>query len=145
MNQPDLMDWPVLDDALEYLDRHRDAPEGRRKRGLKLLVEMIDVETAEFQAAGHDDEAARKLAVMVVRSLARYFGGRMAYLPVGQALEDALRDKYIWDTHHRSPWRDTVQRLARQFGLTETRIYQIIEEQRSLYVARVQHSLPLDN
>jgi Mor family transcriptional regulator len=130
----------VPDDALDVLAEYRSKDDGEGKRGLKLLVEMIDVVADDIRreiGEEHSDE----YAVMAVSSIARYFGGRMAYLPAGKALNDALRNREMWKDHNRKPTRDTVLALAKRYQLTEARVYQILEEQRSLYIARVQHGL----
>ncbi|MCK9468183.1 MAG: hypothetical protein M0Q49_02095 [Porticoccaceae bacterium] len=132
-------DAPVPEDALAYLAERRD-DDGQGKRGLKELVELIDV-VADALAREQGEAHSEAYAVTAVRAIARCRGGRMAYLPTGKALDDALRNRAIWEAHNQRPTRDTVLELAQQFCLTETRVYQILDEQRRLYIARVQPRL----
>jgi len=134
-------DAPVPDDALDVLAEYRGQDEDKRKRGLKMMLEMVDVVADEIRRETGDAEHSEAYALMAVRTIANYFGGRMAYLPAGKTLRDALRNREIWKAHNRKPTRDTVLQLATEYGLTEARVYQILEEQRALYVARVQHDM----
>jgi len=134
-------DAHVPDDALEVLAEYRGQEEDTRKRGLKMLLEMVDVVADTIRRETGDAEHSEAYALMAVRSIADLFGGRMAYLPAGKTLRDALRNREIWKAHNRKPTRDTVLQLAKEYRLTEARVYQILDEQRALYVARVQHNL----
>lgn len=123
---------PMPDD---WMDKLSDSD--IKRRWPRNLVEMLDVITAAHERAGHSKDSARKLATASVRALSEYIGGGMYYMPKGEALENALRDAAIWDAHT----GDNVQALARQYRLTEQRIYQILAEQRGLHKKRVQPGL----
>ncbi len=105
----------------------------------QALVDMLDVIAASLARELGDQEQARRLAALAIRELAHYFGGRMTYLPRGDRLERALRDKAIWDAHDGR--RTSVLELAARYRLTEQQIYAILREQRALHVRRVQPGL----
>lgn len=130
----ELFDDKLPDDALDHLDD----PE-IRARWPQALVDMLDVMANALARQIDDQDQARKLATVALRALARYHGGRMFYLPKGDSLERALRDKAIWEAHDGR--RATVQELAARHGLTEQQIYSILREQRALHRRRIQPTL----
>lgn len=102
---------------------------------------MLDVMSQALRAELPEAQA-QQYATRALAALARYHGGRMYYLPKGEALERALRDRDIYQRYtHR---RESILELVEAYGLTEQHIYRIIAEQRALHVRRVQHALPLD-
>lgn len=103
----------------------------------KLLVDMLDVASAGLVDAGASEARARETAVIVLRSLARYHGGRSAYLPTGDALEEALKHYRIW----RESGKLSVRELSEKYGVSEVHIYRIIKRQTRLARARVQPDL----
>lgn len=103
----------------------------------KLLVDMLDVASAGLVDAGADDARAREIAIIVMRSLARYHGGRSAYLPTGDALDEALKHYRIW----KESGKVSVRELSEKYGVTEVHIYRIIKRQTRLARARVQRDL----
>jgi len=100
----------------------------------KLLVDMLDVARAALMDAGAREGRARDIAIIVLRALARYHGGRSAYLPTGDTLEDALKHYRIW---HESG-KTSVRELSEKYGLSEVHIYRIVARQRNLVRARAQ-------
>ncbi|MCE8027524.1 transcriptional regulator [Halomonas daqingensis] len=122
--------FEVPDDALErMLDPEivRKWPQG--------LSDMLTVIQAAHRRAGDDEETARLRAFRAVRALAHFAGGRSIYVPKGDQLDRALRDREIWERHGGS---NNVAELARQYHLTEVQIYSILAEQRKLARARLQ-------
>ncbi|MDW7746564.1 Mor transcription activator family protein [Halomonas sp.] len=101
------------------------------------LSDMVTVITAALRRAGDDETTARERAFRAVRALAQYAGGRSLYVPKGEALDRALRDRDIWERFDGA----NVTALARQHDLTEVQIYAILAEQRKLARARVQPQL----
>jgi Mor family transcriptional regulator len=138
MSQGDLLsDAPLPDDALARLD---DADV--RQAWPRNLVAMVDVVMARLRRAGVDEATARSHAAMTMHALSEYHGGRQFYLPKGDTLEIALRNKRIWDefTGH------NVEHLSERYGLTFVQVYNILREQRALHRKRVQPDLfPSDN
>lgn len=103
----------------------------------KLLVDMLDVSRAALMDAGAKEERAREISIIVLRALARYHGGRSAYLPTGDALEEALTHHRIWQASGKL----SVRELSEKFDVSEVHIYRIIARQRSLARSRVQPDL----
>ena len=102
----------------------------------KALAELCDVMACELIRLGiqDPDSKSRKLAVV----LAHYMGGRAYYLPTGEHLLAALRDREIFEK-----WLANVQidALAREYGLSHPQIYMVIAEQRKLHRKRHQPDL----
>lgn len=102
----------------------------------KALAELCDVMACELTRLGiqEPDSKSRKLAVV----LAHYMGGRAYYLPTGEHLLAALRDREIFEK-----WLANVQidALAREYGLSHPQVYMVIAEQRKLHRKRHQPDL----
>lgn len=107
-------------------------PEGPEHIWPKLLVDMLDVARAALLDAGAKDELAREIAIIVLRALARYHGGRSAYLPTGDTLDDALKHYRIF----KESGKTSVRELSEKYGMTEVHIYRIIARQRKLVRSR---------
>lgn len=133
---PDLFEnEPLPDDVLDHVDD----PEVR-DRWPRKLVEVYDVVVAVLRR-DVDDAQAAQMATRVIDALAHHHGGRQWYMPTGEKLRLALRDKQIWDRFDGSP--ETIARLCREYRLTQQMIYKILREQRALHRKRVQPELPL--
>lgn len=115
---------------------HLDDPEIRHKWP-QALAGFLDVATDGLIRSGREKADATNAAIIAVRSLARYQGGRMFYLPKGDALEKALRDYQIWN-EFRGRNQDE---LATKYRLTVVQIYSILREQRALHRKKVQPGL----
>jgi Mor family transcriptional regulator len=103
----------------------------------KTLVELVEVFAAHYRERGVEEADAKTEARLVVLTLAKYFGGRMWYVPRGDALTRALRDMEIW---HRFDGRN-AQALAAEFRLSFVEIYRTIAEQRALHRDKTQPKL----
>lgn len=94
----------------------------------ELLDELVDVCTAVLEERGvrrgNDAEAEAQALVLAI---AQYVGGTRIYIPTGERVRIAIRDLTIWRTYDGT----NVRLLARQYGLTETRVYQILVDQRA--------------
>lgn len=101
------------------------------------LVDMLDVVADAHVRKGMDPAAARDYAFTAMQALAEYHGGRMWYLPFGEGIALAIRNKRIWHAFK----GDNVHALAREFDLSEMAIYNILREQRALHRRRVQPEL----
>ncbi|MBZ9574396.1 Mor transcription activator family protein [Modicisalibacter sp. MOD 31.J] len=126
------MGFEIPDDALERLQD----PE-ILKKWPQGLSDMLSVIESAHRRAGDDDETARIRAFRAVRALAGFAGGRSFYVPKGEALERALRDREIWESFDGG----NVSTLATRYHLTEAQIYSILAEQRKLARDRVQPGL----
>lgn len=126
------MGFDIPDNALEQLHD----PEITRKWP-QALADMLMVIESAYRRGGDSDETARVRAFVAVRALAIYHGGRIFYLPKGQQIDRALRDREIWERHN----GHNVAELAREYELNEVHIYRILAEQRKLARSRNQPDL----
>lgn len=126
------MGFDIPDDALERMGD----PEILRKWP-QGLSDMLTVINTAHRRAGDDETTARERAFRAVRALAQFAGGRSLYVPKGEALDRALRDRAIWDAFDGA----NITELAAKHGLAEPHIYAILSEQRKLARARVQSDL----
>ncbi len=124
------------DDLPDDLLEHIDDPE-ILKKWPQGLADMLTVIEAALVRDGQPTETARQQAFLAVRALASYAGGRSLYVPKGEQLDIALRDRQIWEQHN----GHNVDALARRYHLTEVQIYSILARQRKLARRRVQPDL----
>lgn len=132
MSDQDLFGDEIPADALE----HMLSPEVRAKWPA-ALANLVDVIEAAHRRAGEDQDSARARAFITVRAMSKYAGGRQLYMPKGDVLERALRDREIWE-------RDTgknIEELADAYGLTVVQVYRILAEQRAYHRQRMQPAL----
>lgn len=133
MSSSDLFpDAATPDDFLEKVAI--DAPEGAWP---SLLAEMVAVLEGTFRRSGLGEEDALQLAQRAAIETGRHFGGRPFYLPKGDRLVEAVRDRMIWRRHNGS----NKFELAREYGLTPRRVEQILAEQRAIHVRKIQPGL----
>ncbi|MNV53510.1 Mor transcription activator family protein [compost metagenome] len=64
-------------------------------------------------------------------------GGRAYYIPTGEHLKAALRDRAIWDEFNGR----NIDQLARKHGLSVPQTYAVVAEQRELTRRRNQFDL----
>ena len=127
MSQHDL-DLPDVDIDPEAAAAQAEALADATERGrwpLRLL-ELTDVAEAAIQR--HPGAAPRELAERLVLEIANYLGGRPVYLPRGDALKRALRDRRIW----RDSGKVSPDDLATREGLCLQQVYKIVGEMRAL-------------
>ena len=129
MNQDLFGPLPLPDlDTIQVEDAHAKWP--------RSLAEMVDVATLALKAEG---ERAPELARRVLSAIAHYHGGRMFYLPTGDAIERAIRDTRLWQEYHGRP--EDIARFVSETGLTEQAVYRILAEQRKLHREKTQGKL----
>lgn len=102
-----------------------------------LLVEVIDVMQAELLRQQVEEENAKLTACKLAGVLAHYFGGKSFYLPAGDKIKEALRDVQIY----RDFDGKNVPDLVKKYRLSESTIYAILRQQRSLQRKRHQMDL----
>lgn len=124
--------FAVPEDALERLED----PE-LLKKWPQGLTDMVMVIEAAIVRRGASREQARRVAFVAVRALSQFAGGRSIYIPKGEALDRALRDRELWERFDGS----NVSELATWAHLTEVQVYAILAEQRKLARRRVQPEL----
>ncbi|WP_110678832.1 Mor transcription activator family protein [Salinicola sp. RZ23] len=103
------------------------------------LVDLIHTLERTFRDAGAEPHQARHWAFTTVRALATHHGGHSFYLPRGQRLETALRDREMFETFDGT--RASITALAAHHRLSEMHVYAIIAQQRRLARARRQPAL----
>jgi len=135
--QHDLLpDAPIPDDALEHLN---DVAPEVLKKWPKDLVAIIDMLIAKFERMGIAQDEAQRLTFGVVHELALYCGGRYFYLPKGDVLERAIRDRNLYrDWHDRAIMPNE---LATKYRVAVQHVYRIIKEQRAYHIKKVQPNL----
>ncbi|MFC5525238.1 Mor transcription activator family protein [Rhodanobacter ginsengisoli] len=111
--------------------------ESPSERWPSTLAELVDVLRATFQRRGRDEAAAIAEAQQAVLAIGTYLGGRQIYLPSGESLQTALRDRRIYLEYKGV----NKGELARRYDVSERRIEQIAAEQRAIHIRRIQPDL----
>lgn len=92
----------------------------------KALSELMDVLACELVRGGMVPEQAKAQARKLALVQAHYMGGRAYYIPTGEHLKAALRDRAIWDEFNGR----NIDQLARKHGLSVPQTYAVVAEQR---------------
>ncbi|MBL0456853.1 transcriptional regulator [Aeromonas enteropelogenes] len=103
----------------------------------KALAELVDVLACELVRGGMEPELAKAQARKLALVQAHYMGGRAYYIPTGEHLKAALRDRAIWDEFNGR----NIDQLARKHSLSVPQTYAVVAEQRQLTLRRVQREL----
>jgi Mor family transcriptional regulator len=103
----------------------------------KALSELVDVLACELVRGGMEQELAKAQARKLALVQAHYMGGRAYYIPTGDHLKAALRDRAIWDEFNGR----NIDALARKHGLSVPQTYAVVAEQRQLMKCRMQYAL----
>ncbi|HHQ4779520.1 Mor transcription activator family protein [Aeromonas veronii] len=103
----------------------------------KALSELVDVLACELVRGGMVQEQAKAQARKLALVQAHYMGGRAYYIPTGEHLKAALRDRAIWDEFNGR----NIDQLARKHGLSVPQTYAVVAEQRSLALKQRQGRL----
>lgn len=103
----------------------------------KALAELVDVLACELARGGMTSELALAQARKLALVQAHYMGGRAYYIPTGDHLKAALRDRAIWDEFNGR----NIDQLARKHGLSVPQTYAVVAEQRQLTRLRYQLDL----
>ncbi|HDX8426980.1 Mor transcription activator family protein [Aeromonas veronii] len=103
----------------------------------KALSELVDVLACELVRGGMAQEHAKAQARKLALVQAHYMGGRAYYIPTGEHLKAALRDRAIWDEFNGR----NIDALARKHGLSVPQTYAVVAEQRQLMKCRMQYAL----
>ncbi|NJI10824.1 Mor transcription activator family protein [Aeromonas veronii] len=100
----------------------------------KALSELVDVLACELVRGGMEPELAKAQARKLALVQAHYMGGRAYYIPTGDHLKAALRDRAIWDEFNGR----NIDQLARKHSLSVPQTYAVVAEQRKLTRRKVQ-------
>jgi len=137
--------FKLFDDDHEILGLSLDALDGmtdvlkQRKNWPQLLSDFVDLFFAELVRQGMSDDKAIISATKLVYVLGNYFGGRVCYIPSGEKLKQAIRDKKIFMSYLRS--NGNITSIAKKYSLTDSHIYSIIREQSALHRKKHQPDL----
>lgn len=100
----------------------------------KALSELVDVLACELVRGGMAQEQAKAQARKLALVQAHYMGGRAYYIPTGDHLKAALRDRAIWDEFNGR----NIDQLARKYGLSVPQTYAVVAEQRLINKSKSQ-------
>ncbi|MFB3947636.1 Mor transcription activator family protein [Aeromonas veronii bv. sobria] len=103
----------------------------------KALSELVDVLACELIRGGIEPDLAKAQARKLALVQAHYMGGRAYYIPTGDHLKAALRDRAIWDEFNGR----NIDQLARKHGLSVPQTYAVVAAQRELTKRRHQIDL----
>lgn len=106
----------------------------------KALAELVDVLACELVRGGMESDLAKAQARKLALVQAHYMGGRAYYIPTGDHLKAALRDRAIWDEFNGR----NIDQLARKHGLSVPQTYAVVAHQRRLAYAARQCLLTLE-
>lgn len=84
-----------------------------------------------------DHQPAAEAALSIAEAARKQLGGGHQYIPKGRDFDLSRRDRRIYGKFK----GDNYTQLAREFGLTEMRIRQIVERCRAADIARRQGTL----
>jgi len=138
VNQTELPGFSPVDGAA-LLDGADDLASIPESKWAPLLADLLRVLEALYQRRGMDAAAAWDMASSSTIAIADFLGGRVAYIPRGDRLRNAIRDAGIWRAYDGKP--ATIERLADLHGLSTITIYSICKVQRALSLAHRQRAL----
>jgi len=106
---------------------------------LELLQDLQEQAAAVARRRGMDAGDADDLGKALAEHLRKHWGGMPLYIPKGLTLDCRQRDARIWEH-----WNGrNADQLAREHGITQQRLYQILKRQRGDEISRVQMDLDL--
>lgn len=101
------------------------------------LAELVDVLRATFIRRGLAEGVALDSAQSAVLAISQHLGGRQIYLPTGERIRAAMRDRRIYLEYNGR----NREELALRYGITTRRVEMIAAEQRAIHVRRIQPDL----
>ena len=102
-----------------------------------MLVQLLDNAVTTATQCGLNTEQAEQLALAIISNQAKLFGGLQVYLPKGDDLARAMRDREIY----KQAGRVDVATLARQHNISMKQIWEIQRTQRALHIKSIQPTL----
>lgn len=94
----------------------------------ETLTSITECLTHSLIKQGETAETAQEKAMQLTADLGNYLGGTTFYLPMGKAIQIALRNARIYKEFT----GDNVQALIKKYHLSQTQIYDILRQQRKL-------------
>lgn len=104
----------------------------------QTLVDYVQVLERLYRRHGKNEIDAFKLAAASVLELAEFRGGKVEYLPNGDAIRIALKHAEIY---RRCNGRNQ-EALSEEFDMSVIHVYRIYRQQRALHMKKVQPALP---
>ncbi|KEQ19186.1 Mor transcription activator family protein [Endozoicomonas numazuensis] len=134
MNEDDLFGLDHTNDILGHLD---DEALHQKHLWPGDLVELAEVIRAQLLREEVKDDALYLQMERVLLAMSFLCGGRNYYLPKGERIKKALRDKRIYDEFDGK----NIRGLSNHYKLSEQKVYEVVREQRQLHKNRIQHNL----
>ncbi len=106
-----------------------------RHKWPEILVQLLDNAAQTIaRSGGITPEKSELMAMEVVGEQAKLFGGQQIYLPKGDELTRALRDREIY----KQAGRVDVAILARRYNISMRQVWLIQQTQRELHIQHIQ-------
>ena len=96
----------------------------------KTISNLMDViESLLLRVWSFNKEKARSVAESVIIEIAKYHGGKMVYIPIGNALKVALKHRQIF-----MDWKADmpVDDISSKHEISIQTVYKVIKQQRKL-------------
>lgn len=136
--QPELFN-ALTCDPLDLIERAGDVLTDRA-RWPQRMTELFDVLYAYNVRLGMQADTAAPDAAERTFLIADYLGGSVVYLPRGDALRRAVRDAEAYRRHT----GNNTEQLAREYGMTTTKFYELIAREKARRLRRLQGRLFAD-
>ncbi len=127
----------VTDDSLNDLLAHSDTLANDDRAWPKMLADLIAVNVQGLKEDGFKHNEAWRIAKHLIIRQSHYLGGGMMYLPRNDKLKKALRDAQMYHDFNGINHRG----LMKKYKLTQQAVYQIVAEQRQLFIDKHQGKL----
>lgn len=136
--QPELFN-ALTCDPLDLIEHAGDVLTDRA-RWPQRMTELFDVLYAYNVRLGMQADTAAPDAAERTFLIADYLGGSVVYLPRGDALRRAVRDAEAYRRHT----GNNTEQLAREYGMTTTKFYELIAREKARRLRRLQGRLFAD-
>ncbi|MBS4715617.1 transcriptional regulator [Aeromonas dhakensis] len=103
----------------------------------KALSELVDVLACELVRGGMEQDLAKAQARKLALVQAHYMGGRAYYIPTGEHIKAALRDRAIWDDFNGR----NIDFISRKYKVSVPQTYAILARQREINKKSIQIDL----
>lgn len=103
----------------------------------EILTDLAEQLAQFLRGRGLDDAVATDAATQAAEFVREHWGGQKIYIPRGQRHELSHRDLEIWkrwNGHNRLE-------LCREYGISENRLYQILQVMREQEIDKRQRTL----